>query len=141
MNIKNKIFKKDKGTVIKNVITLLCFLMFAYLVISGLESVLISSKKNKIDDITRNYMLKMETEGYLTPELENGFIRELTELEITNISTVGSTKTDIGYGNDIYLMFKGTTKVLAYNMNDKFEIVKTLENVEVSRTKKSTSKN
>ena len=50
----------------------------------------------------------METEGYLKPEDEQALIMELTGYGLYDINLTGTTKTEVEYGNRIYLKITGT---------------------------------
>lgn len=76
-------------------------------------------KKNSFDEITRKYILKMETTGGLTPEDETKLLKELEPLA-TNIKLeVDGKKTtkagEVEYGDDIDLYI--TADLYTYKMN------------------------
>lgn len=50
----------------------------------------------------------MEIEGYLKPEDEQALITELTGYGLYDINLTGTTKTEVDYGDRIYLKITGT---------------------------------
>ena len=60
----------------------------------------------------REYMLIMETEGYLPAADQTALIAELESYGLYNISLSGTTMREVNYGDRIYLKISGT-----YNEN------------------------
>lgn len=56
-----------------------------------------------VKQVSRKYILSMETKGYLDDEDRNSLIEELTDLNVTGIDLTGTTMSDVGYGNPIQL--------------------------------------
>ena len=81
-----------------NMVVLWAFLVIIFGAFSGI------SDKWGLRQTAREYMLIMETEGYLTPELES--------YGLYNISLNGTTTSEVDYGTRIYLKISGT-----YNEN------------------------
>lgn len=116
--------KKEKGSVDKYGIPL--FTMVAIFIILMISSTTLSSikTKDKIDVIARKYLLRMEATGYLNSTDEADFITELTNKGMRNISLSGTTRSEVGYGNEIYLMLNGEVAVETYEMVNIFTINK-----------------
>ena len=63
----------------------------------------ILSLNEDVKQIARKYMLTMETMGYLDPPNQTTLVQELSDLQVTDIDLTGSTMSDAGYGNAVYL--------------------------------------
>lgn len=57
----------------------------------------------QIDQLARKYILEMETVGYLQPSSVVALSAELKSVGATDIDFAGTTLSDAGYGNPIYL--------------------------------------
>lgn len=101
--------KKKKGAVLENVLV-----MFVELVIVCAFMVIIFGAFSGISDkwgmrqAAREYLLIMETEGYLKPADEVALKAELEGYGLYNISFAGSTTSEVKYGQRIYLCIEGT---------------------------------
>ena len=109
--------KKRKASVIENTLVmfinlvLVCaFLVIIFGAFSGI------SDKWGMRQVVREYMLIMETEGYLKPADQAALKAELENYGLYNISFSGSTTSEVNYGDRIYLCISGTydDNVLAF---------------------------
>ena len=105
--------KKKKASMIENMLVMMInmVVMCAFLVIifgafSGI------SDKWGMRQTAREYMLIMETEGYLPAADQTALIAELESYGLYNISLSGTTMREVNYGDRIYLKISGT-----YNEN------------------------
>ena len=105
--------KKKKASMIENMLVMMInmVVMCAFLVIifgafSGI------SDKWGMRQAAREYMLIMETEGYLPAADQTALIAELESYGLYNISLSGTTMREVNYGDRIYLKISGT-----YNEN------------------------
>lgn len=98
-------WRKRKGNVIDWLgsmifILALLLLMFAYLNFTKVFDI-----KEDVKQVSREYMLRMETVGYLTDEDAASLTARLESLGVTGIDLAGSTRgAAAGYGNRIYLV-------------------------------------
>lgn len=76
--------------------------VMVYLECSGLMM-----KKLEISQISRNYILKMETEGYLSQENKNSLLQELQNIGVLEPELTGTTLQPVAYGDTILLKIKG----------------------------------
>ncbi len=83
-------------------ITAMSFLVTVYL-----ECTNLMIRKVEIGQISRKYILKMETDGYLTEPTKNELVRELREAGLQQIDISGTTLHPVSYGDAIYLKVKG----------------------------------
>ena len=109
--------KKRKASVIENTLVmfinlvLVCaFLVIIFGAFSGI------SDKWGMRQVAREYMLIMETEGYLKPADQAALKAELEGYGLYNISFSGTTTSEVNYGDRIYLCIRGTydDNVLAF---------------------------
>lgn len=105
--------KKKKASMIENMLVMMInmVVMCAFLVIifgafSGI------SDKWGMRQTAREYMLIMETEGYLPAADQTALIAELESYGLYNISLSGTTMREVNYGDRIYLKISGN-----YNEN------------------------
>lgn len=64
--------------------------------------------KLEVSQVTRRYILRMETKGYLDATDKSGLLAELSALGMREIDLEGSTLVAVGYGETIRLCVKGT---------------------------------
>ena len=100
---------KEQASMIENMLVMMInmVVMCAFLVIifgafSGI------SDKWGMRQTTREYMLIMETEGYLPASDQTALIAELESYGLYNISLSGMTMREVNYGDQIYLKISGT---------------------------------
>lgn len=97
---------EDKIVMLLNMVVLCAFLVIIFGAFSSI------SNKWNMRQAAREYMLIMETEGYLKPSDQNALIAELESYGLYNISLSGTTVSEVDYGSRIYLKIQGT-----YNEN------------------------
>ena len=102
-------FKKKQATVIENmlisligIIMVCAFLVIVFGAFSGIND------KWSMRQAARETLLIMETEGYLKPSDEQALLNELTKYGLYNISLNGTTRSEVDYGQRIYLKISGT---------------------------------
>lgn len=89
-----------------NMVVMCAFLVIIFGTFSGI------SDKWGMRQTAREYMLIMETEGYLPAADQSALIAELQGYGLYNISLSGTTTSEVNYGDRIYLRISGT-----YNEN------------------------
>lgn len=101
--------KKEANGVIENMLVALigivivtAFLVIIFGAFAGI------SNKWAMRQTAREYLLIMETEGYLKPEDKSNLIADLQREGLYNISLSGTTTRQVGYGDRIYLKITGT---------------------------------
>ena len=67
-------------------------------------------KKLEVSQVSRKYILKMETEGYLSQENKARMLTELEALGLQNVDVSGTTLYPVNYGDTITLKIKGGFK-------------------------------
>ena len=115
--MRRKVIQKKKGAIMENMLVALlgmvmtaAFLVIIFGAFSGI------SDKWGMRQVAREYLLIMETEGYLNSSDESNLRNDLSTLGLKNIDLSGTTKAEVGYGNRIYLKIRGTydDNVLAF---------------------------
>lgn len=101
--------KKKEASVMENMLVMMlemivvcAFLVIIFGAFSGI------SDKWGMRQVAREYMLIMETEGYLKPTDEANLVTELESYGLYNISLSGTTRSEVDYGSRIYLNINGT---------------------------------
>lgn len=72
---------------------------------------------NEVERIHRKYLISMEREGCLSDAAEASMVAELTAAGVTNIDLSGTSKTPVGYGNQVRLVIKGELTVERIGFN------------------------
>ncbi len=103
------ISKKKEASIIENTLVMLLevIVVCAFLVVIFGAFAGISDKWG-MRQVAREYLLIMETEGYLTSTDEANMIAELESYGLYNISISGTTTREVEYGERIYLCITGT---------------------------------
>jgi len=92
------------------------------------------------DQIAREYILFMETTGYLNDEAKNDMITELEKLGLSNINLAGTTVSLKEYGNEITLNISAIYEVEQISFQNIFKPVKNKEIYYLNISKKTTAK-
>lgn len=101
--------KKKEASIIENTLVMLlqiivvcAFLVVIFGAFSGI------SDKWGMRQVAREYLLIMETDGYLSGTDQANMIAELESYGLYNISLSGTTTREVEYGERIYLCISGT---------------------------------
>lgn len=104
---KNIMRNKNDGSV-GDVMPMCIFVIcIAFVMISFADCVRLINVKASVSQISRQYILKMETYGYLTENDRDNLVRSLAEIGLENISLAGTDMSEVGYGNEINLYISG----------------------------------
>lgn len=132
--------KKKKGNVSEFGIVIITLVTLFIIVMVNITASADYSKKDNISILSRMYILKMETKGYLDQEDEVSLINDLTEVGMKNISLVGTTKSNVGYGKTINLTINGEIEITEYKIKNLFSIDTLKKPIPVEEKRKSTAK-
>ena len=104
-----KIKKKKDASIIENMLVLLLMniIVCALLVVIFGAFAGISDKWG-MRQVAREYLLIMETEGYLSASDQANLIDDLESYGLYNVSLSGTTVSEVEYGDRIYLCISGT---------------------------------
>ena len=115
--LRDMIFKKKEATVIENMlVTMVSLIMVCAFLVIIFGAFAGISDKWSMRQAAREYLLIMETEGYLKPEDAVSLVAELNSYGLTSVSLSGTTMSEVDYGERIYLKITGTydENVLAF---------------------------
>lgn len=132
--------KKKEGSIAKFGIPLFTMVAVFSIIVMFITYLNDIDKKDSVEIVAREYILKMETVGYLNSSDEADLYKDLEKLGVKNISIEGTTRSKIGYGKKITLSIKGQMEVTSYNVQNMFKITNTPKLVEISEQKSSTAK-
>lgn len=135
-----KEIKKDSGSFLNFVPILITLVVMSAMLIVYSSWVKNLEGKSQVDIIARNYLLQMETEGYLTQSARDNLLADLEEIGMINISLTGTTLTEVGYGNQIHLKIQGELIILDYQYLDIFILDKETNTIDISTSLTSTAK-
>lgn len=108
--------KKSKGMIDDFLPIAIFILIAAVLLFTSINFNTAANQKAQVNGIARRYVLKMETCGYLSDDMLAGLAQELNSsgfyanssgaaVTAGNLNIGTTTRTDVGYGNDITLTF------------------------------------
>ena len=98
---------RQEGSVGDLLSALLCILAMVAAMMAFMDCVALVNKKTMVSQVARNYVLKMETVGYLAPVDETALLKELSELGIEEVELEGTTVHPVSYGAEITLKITG----------------------------------
>lgn len=78
----------------------------------------ILNSKSDVNMIMRKYIIRMESEGYLTADDESELMEELKDVGMTNIDISGTTLSEVEYGETVYLYLKGDISKRVISLGD-----------------------
>lgn len=78
----------------------------------------ILNSKSDVNMIMRKYIIRMESEGYLTADDESELMEELKSVGMTNIDISGTTLSEVEYGETVYLYVKGDISKRVISLGD-----------------------
>ncbi len=103
--------KKSQGNIMDLVTVGILILAASIVMMTYLQCTQLIMTKLEISQISRKYILKMETEGYLTSQAEEDMLEELQKTGLKAISITGTTLDSVSYGDTITLQIKGLLPV------------------------------
>ncbi len=104
----SKCFRKDGGFLYRLLPVLLSLSMVAVLVVMSSGFFAAVRQRDLVDQLAREYLLKMETEGYLSADRCEELTAALTQTGLCGISLEGTTRAEVSYGGQISLCIYGT---------------------------------
>ncbi len=100
--------RKSKGNVMDLVTVGITILAMSIIVMVYFECTGVMLKKLEISQLSRQYILKMETIGYLDEQSNQELMDRLAALGMQGIDISGTTVQPVHYGDTIVLNIKGT---------------------------------
>ena len=98
---------RQEGSIGDLLSVMLCILAMMTVMTVFMDCVRLVNRKTMAGQLARNYVLRMETVGYLTPEDEMALCDELEALGISEIDLEGTTRAPAHYGTEITLRIAG----------------------------------
>lgn len=95
--------KKEKGNVVDVLPSLLVIIAVMILIMAYINLLPLIQVKAEVRQLAREYLLEMESVGYLTSAGRTSLQQKLTDLSVEDIDLEGTTFSPAGYGNAIYL--------------------------------------
>lgn len=133
--------KKDRGNVMSIFPAVFTIIAVAVMLIFYVGWMANVTKKDEVRQIGREYMLAMETEGRLSSTMESSMRTELASKGLKNIDLSGTTRIDVGYGNEIFLCIKGDLDIDTYaTSSNGFQLLKNPGSIPISFRLESTAK-
>ncbi len=99
--------KKSKGSVDEVFAGMLVLIVISILLMAYLNIMELVNRREDISQIARQYILRMETVGYLKPADRTTMEQALADMGMKAISLEGTSFSDVGYGNPVILMIQG----------------------------------
>ena len=90
--------------------------------------------------LAREYILRMESKGYMSRQDGYELINKLQERGFYNVNFSGSTTTPPGYGKEITLSINAKVKIKKYMINKLLDVTDLTESSQIRIVKKSTAK-
>lgn len=95
---------KKRGSMMKMLPVLLAMAAMTAITVMYLTYMSDYDKRESADQIAREYILKMETQGYLTVEMKDNLITDLGDIGFGHINLQGTTMSKADYGDEIVLI-------------------------------------
>lgn len=133
--------KKRKGSVMDILHVGVAVCAMTIVMMSYLNNMQLISAKEDVNQVARKYILRMETMGYLDDTGRLNLVHDLQEIGVTDIDLSGTTISDAGYGNSIYLVIQGKLDGKQANISDIFNVIFEDKTVDIYEKRMSTAKN
>ena len=133
--------KKDQGNIMSIFPAIFTTIAVAIMLVFYVGWMANVAKKDEVRQIGREYILAMETEGRLSGSMESAMKTELASKGLKNINLNGTTRTDVGYGNEIFLCIKGDLEIDTYaTASNGFQLLQNTGSIPIQFTLESTAK-
>ncbi|MBQ8822991.1 MAG: hypothetical protein IJZ82_10135 [Lachnospiraceae bacterium] len=110
--------RKSKGSLLDFMTVCISLLAMVLVVMVYLNLSELMLTKLEVSQVTRKYILRMETKGYLDEGDKSALLSELASLGMREIELGGSTLSPVGYGENICLSVKGMVTGRVLNSED-----------------------
>lgn len=109
--------KKKEGNVVDYVIYIFGILALCIFFAFSVEAIKEMSKYGSANLVARNYIIKIESHGYLSAENAQKLEESLEDLGFTNITLSGTTMTEVNNGDDIKLIINCDQPIKKFKLN------------------------
>lgn len=117
----------------------ICIMAMALICLYNISSTGILNSKSDVNMIMRKYIIRMESNGYLTADDESELMEELKDVGMTNIDLSGTTLSEVEYGETVYLYVKGDISKRVISLGDIKNGVWQDKNIHIEESLSSTS--
>lgn len=133
--------KKDQGNLMSLFPPLLTIIALAVMLIFFSGWMANISARDNVYQLSRRYILQMETEGCLSGTLESRLRTDLADAGMSNVSLAGTTTSEVDYGNVIVLKITGDLTVNSYSTTGFLQLVRSDSTLPLEIELASTAKN
>lgn len=99
--------RREKGSIGDIMSAGICMIAMTILMLAYMDNVWLIHQKAEVSQIARQYILRMETVGYLTEEDRIRLGQELAGAGVTELALTGTTMVPVTYGDIITLEIRG----------------------------------
>lgn len=131
---------KKKGSMMKMLPVLLAMVAVVAMSVMYLSYMSDYDKREMADQIAREYILLMESTGYLPEERTTELVGKLKDIGFTNINLAGTTISKVNYGEELILKINANLVVKEYAFESQFESDGREKVWQINIDKRSTSK-
>ncbi len=96
-----------RGTVGELITAGMCVIAMTIMMTAFLGNIRLLDQKEKVGQIARKYILRMETVGYLTANDRQSMLTELAAIGAKEVDLSGSTVNRVDYGSPVILKISG----------------------------------
>lgn len=132
--------KKDDGNIMNLLPVILTVVVVAAITVVFSSWMANLDRKERVDVLVRQYLLRMETEGYLSTEARDNLLEDLEAIKVSDVSLSGTTITQVGYGNEVILQLTGKLEIYNYELLSMFSVNKGTSEIEIEKRLTSTAK-
>ena len=132
---------KKNGSILKMLPVLIGIAAVSVLSLMYITYMDIMDRREMVFQISREYLLRMETEGYLTDEAAKEMISEIEKTGAVNINLAGTTLSKSEYGKEITLSIDAQIPMNEMALTDLFNIDTDRVYKRLHIVKKTTAKN
>jgi len=136
-----EVFRKDKGILEQFLPAIVVILLLAVLWTGSMVAASNIDRSTDIHHVARTYLLRMETDGYLTKQNRYLLEEELEALGVTDVDLKGTSFEDVYYGNKVELVIRGIANLKDVSFKGFGSPMMTKRQAEVTIRKVSIAKN
>ena len=133
--------KRDQGNLMNLFPPLLTIVALAVMLVFFTGWMANLSARDHVYQLSRRYILQMETEGFLNSTLESSLRADLSDAGMSNISLSGTTTSEVEYGNVIFLRITGDLDINSYSTTGFLRLVRNDATIPLNIELASTAKN
>jgi len=133
--------KKKPGSIMDMLSVGISIIALSIIMICCLNIMQLASGKEEVRQLSRQYILRMETVGYLTAADKTQMLHDLEELGLEDVDLTGTTFTDAGYGNPVILIIQGSLHMQNAAGDNLLNMIFEQQTYQITIKRMSTAKN